>query len=153
MYHHDSIHMTWYPIFLDLRGRKVLVAGAGKVALRKVKGLLEAGAIITLIAPEFDSGFDGLDVNFLRRKVRSSDAKDFALVFAATNDRAANRRLAAAALERGIPANVADSSEECTFLVPARIIHGDIQVAVSTGGRNPRLAVKIRDAIKQAMHA
>ena len=145
--------MTWYPIFLDLSGRKVLVAGAGKVALRKVKGLLEAGAIVTLIAPERDSAFDELEVNYLRRKARSSDAKDFALIFAATNDRAANRRLAAAAMKRGIPANVADSPDECTFLVPARIIHGDIQVAVSTGGRDPRLAVKTRDAIKQAMHA
>lgn len=144
--------MYWYPIFLDLRGRNVLVAGAGKVALRKTKGLLEAGAVVTLIAPERDPAFDRLDVKYLRRKVRSSDVKDATLIFAATNDRAANQRLAAAALRRGIPANIADSPGECTFLVPARFTHGEIQVAVSTGGRDPRLAAKTRDLIKEAMH-
>lgn len=142
--------MTWYPIFLDLRGRKALVAGAGRVALRKTKGLLEAGADVTVIAPQCDAGFDRLDVKYVCRKARPSDSKGFALVFAATNDRAANRSLAAAALKLGIPANVADAPEECTFLLPARFAAGDVQVAVSTGGRDPRLAVKARDAIKRA---
>ena len=143
--------MTWYPIFLDLRGRKVLVAGAGKVALRKTKGLLEAGAAVTVIAPACDPAFDQLDVKYVSRKARPADVKGFALVFAATDDRGANQRLAAAALKTGIPANVADASAECTFLVPARFASGDIQVAVSTGGRDPRIAVKIRDAIKRAI--
>lgn len=145
--------MTWYPIFLDLRGSKALVAGAGRVALRKTIGLLKAGAAVTVIAPQRDPAFDRLDVNYICRKVRPSDAKNAALIFAATNDRAANRRLAAAARKLGIPANVADAPEECTFLVPARYVNGDVQVAVSTGGRDPRLAVKTRDAIKQVFDA
>jgi siroheme synthase-like protein len=151
MYHHDSIHMIWYPIFLDLRGRRALVAGAGKVALRKATGLVEAGAAVTVISPELDPGFDKLNVKYLARKARASDVKGFALVFAATNDRETNRRIAEAALKLGIPANIADSKNECTFLLPARIIKPDIQIAVSTAGRDPRVAVKIRNAIEKAL--
>ncbi len=143
--------MTWYPIFLDLRGRKVLVAGAGKVALRKTKSLLEAGAVVTVIAPETDTAFAALDVRYLARKARPADVKGKSLVFAATNHRETNQRLAQAATKLGIPANIADAPEECTFLVPARYRAQDVHIAVSTGGKDPRIAVKVRDKIRQAL--
>jgi len=138
---HDS---RWYPIFLDLKGRPVLVAGAGRVALRKTKGLLEAGARVTVVAPRWLEEFEGLGVRLVRRAFRVSDLAGAALVFAATNERRTNQRIAVAAKERGMLVNVADSAAECGFLVPARLTRGGVQIAVSTGGRNPRLSAELR---------
>ena len=136
-----SLH---YPIFLDLKDRPVLVAGAGKVALRKTRGLVEAGARVTVVAPEVLPGFDALPVRVHRRRFRASDLAGAVLVFAATDDRAVNRRIGVAARRRGVFANIADSAAECAFLVPARVSRGDVQIAISTGGRSPRLAAELR---------
>ena len=145
--------MIWYPIFLDLRGRSVLVAGAGGVALRKAKALLEAGAEVTVVAPDGQPEFDRLPVVRLRRPFQRGDVRDQALVFAATNDRAVNQAVAAEASRRGIPVNVADSPNECSFLVPARIQEGDLQVAVSTSGKSPKLAVELKKTIQKLLRA
>lgn len=143
--------MTYYPIFLDLRDRPVVVAGAGKVALRKTRGLLEAGAKVTVVAPEALAEFDTLPIRLLRRRFRASDLDGAALAFAATSDRAVNHRIALAARRRGILANIADSPEECDFLVPARVARGGVQIAVSTGGASPRLAAELRRKLEQIL--
>jgi siroheme synthase-like protein len=150
---HDSIGfaMPFYPVFLDLAGRPTLVAGAGKVALRKVKGLLEAGARVTVVSPEALPEFERLGVRLLKRRFRRSDLNGIALAFAATNDRKANRAVALEAARRGIPVNVADCPEECDFLVPARVRSGDVQIAVSTGGRSPRLAAELRRKLESIL--
>ncbi|MGD0497435.1 MAG: bifunctional precorrin-2 dehydrogenase/sirohydrochlorin ferrochelatase [Bryobacteraceae bacterium] len=140
-----------YPVFLNLKDRPVLVVGAGCVALRKVKGLLEAGARVTVVAPEWEPEFETLPVRVVARPFRASDLAGVALVFAATNDRLVNHRIGVAAKGRGIFANIADSAEECGFLVPARVERGNVQVAVSTGGRNPRLAAALRSKIAEAL--
>jgi siroheme synthase-like protein len=133
-----------YPIFLNLKDRAVLVVGAGKIALRKTNGLLEAGARVTVVAPEVLPDFDGLPVRIHRRPFRSSDLAGAALVFAATDDRAVNHSIGVAAKSRGIFANVADSAAECDFVVPARVRRGDVQIAISTGGRSPRVSADLR---------
>ncbi len=143
--------MTYYPVFLDLRGKRVLVVGAGPVALRKTRGLIEAGAEVTVVAPEALAEFSALPVRMLRRPFRASDVRGAALVFAATNSRQVNRRVGQAAGRLGIPANVADAPGECAFLVPARIRRGAVQIAVSTGGRSPRLAAALRRKIESAL--
>ena len=133
-----------YPIFLDLKDRPVLVAGAGKVALRKVRGLLEAGARVTVVAPEWAPEFESLPVRLLRRRFRARDVAGQILVFAATDDRMVNRRIGMAARSRGVFANIADRAAECDFVVPARVERGGVQVAIATGGRNPRMAAELR---------
>jgi siroheme synthase-like protein len=133
-----------YPIYLDLQDQPVLVAGAGQVALRKTRGLLRAGARVTVVAPQSDAAFAGLPVRLVRRRFRISDLRGAVLVFAATDDRRVNHRIAIAAKARGMFANIADSAAECGFLVPARVERGGVQVAVSTGGVNPRLAAELR---------
>src|SRR5690242_13716537 len=85
---------SYYPIFLDLKDRPVLVVGAGKVALRKTRGLLEAGARVTVVAPEHLAEFDKLRVRMVERAFRASDLSGAALVFAATDDRLTNHRIA-----------------------------------------------------------
>jgi siroheme synthase-like protein len=140
-----------YPIYLDLRDRPVLVVGAGKVALRKTKGLLDAGARVTVVAPQHDAAFVTLPVRLLRRRFRTSDLSGAVLVFAATDDRRTNHRIAVAAQARGIFANIADSAAECAFLVPARVERGGVQIAVSTGGVNPRLAAELRRKLERIL--
>jgi siroheme synthase-like protein len=120
------------------------VVGAGRVALRKTRGLVEAGARITVVAPEAEPEFDELPVAMVRRRFRANDLAEVALVFAATNDRLTNHRIAIAAKGKGIFANIADSAEECDFVVPARIQRDQLQIAVSTGGKDPRLSAELR---------
>jgi siroheme synthase-like protein len=145
------MRVRYFPIFLDLAGKPVLVAGAGKVALRKTKGLLEAGAVVTVVAPRWKPEFVKLRVTLRRRAFRASDVRGARLVFAATDDRRVNHAVATAARRRGIPVNVADCRDECDFLVPARITRGNIQVAVSTSGESPRLAVALRRKIEDIL--
>src|SRR5215471_15074625 len=120
--------MKHYPIFLSLKDRPVLVVGAGKVALRKTRGLLDAGARVTVVAPEWERDFESLPVRLVPRNFRASDLGDALLVFAATNDRLTNHRIGVAAKGKGILANVVDSAEECDFVVPARVRRDDIQI-------------------------
>jgi siroheme synthase-like protein len=144
----ETRRKSWYPIFLDLKDRIVLVVGAGAVALRKTKGLVEAGARVTVVAPRHLREFDKLPVRVVEREFRTGDLAGAALVFAATDDRLTNHRIAIAAKGRGIFANVADSAEECGFLVPARLSKAGVQIAVSTGGRNPRLSKELREKLE-----
>ena len=136
--------MKHYPIFLALTGRPVLVVGAGPVALRKTRGLVEAGAQVTVVAPQSAPEFRSLPVRMVTRRFRASDLRGAALVFAATDDRAVNRRIGLAAKRLGILANIADSAEECDFIVPARLERGMVQIAIATGGRSPRLSAALR---------
>src|SRR5690242_19763770 len=136
--------MGYYPVFLDLKDRAVLVVGAGKVALRKTKGLVEAGARVTVVAPEWEAEFEGLKVRLVPRRFRASDLANQMLVLAATDDRLTNHRIGIAAKGRGVFANIADSAEECDFLVPARVQRNGVHIAVSTGGENPRLSSELR---------
>jgi precorrin-2 dehydrogenase/sirohydrochlorin ferrochelatase len=140
-----------YPVFLDLKDRQVLVVGAGKVALRKTRGLLEAGARVTVIAPDWESDFETLPVRLVPRRFRASDLGNAVLVFAATNDRLTNHRIGIAAKGKGVFANIADSAEECHFIVPARVQRGSVQVAISTGGENPRLSAELRKKLEEVL--
>jgi siroheme synthase-like protein len=140
-----------YPVFLDLKDRPVLVVGAGKVALRKTKGLLEAGARVTVIAPAWDPEFESLSVRLVQRRFRASDLAGHVLVFAATNDRLTNHRIGIASKGKGVFANIADSADECHFIVPARVQRGGVQIAISTGGENPRLSAELRKKLDEIL--
>jgi siroheme synthase-like protein len=139
----------WYPLFLDIRGKRVLVVGGGRVALRKAKGVLDAGARVVAVAPEFAAEFADLDVKRLEREFEDDDVEGAALVFAATDSREVNRRVGEAAAARGIVANIADAPEECGFIVPARVEHEGLTVAVSTGGADPSRAAKMKKRLEQ----
>jgi siroheme synthase-like protein len=145
------LKLRHYPVFLDLKDRPVLVAGAGKVALRKTRGLLEAGARLTVVAPECEPEFEDLPVRLVRRRFRASDLAGALLVFAATDDRLTNHRIAIAAKGRGLFANIADSAAECGFLVPARVVRGDVHIAISTGGESPRLSAELRKKLEEIL--
>ena len=129
----------------------MLVVGAGKVALRKTRSLVEAGARVTVVSPECEPEFEELPVRLVRRGFRASDLANALLVFAATNDRLTNHRIGIAAKGRGVFANISDSPEESGFVVPARVNGADLQIAISTGVDNPRLSAELRRQLEELL--
>ena len=144
--------MPYYPICLDISGRPCLVVGGGRVAERKVAGLLEAGAKVTVVSPETTAAIEELArtgrVALIRRAVRPEDIRDVALVIAATDDRQVQAMVHREAEARGILVNVADVPEFCSFILPARVQRGDLSIAVSTSGASPALAKRIRERLE-----
>ena len=140
--------MGFIPIYLEVSGRRCVVIGGGAVAVRKIEGLLEAGAEVTVIAPNVRSAIaklvEGGRVIHIERPYRSGDLGGFVLAFAATDDRDLHRQLAAEAAELGILLNVVDVPELCSFIAPAAVKQGALQVAISTGGASPAFAARLR---------
>ena len=140
--------MGYIPIFLDVSGKPCLVVGGGEVADRKVRALLAAGAEVTIVSPGLGEGLGAVarrgEVHHLARRWRRGEMAGFALVYAATGDASLHREIAAEAGELRIPINVADRPELCTFIAPAMIRRGDLQIAISTGGASPALAARLR---------
>jgi precorrin-2 dehydrogenase/sirohydrochlorin ferrochelatase len=142
--------MGYYPIAIDITGRKCLVVGGGEVALRKVHSLLEAGARVTVIAPEVDPRLAAMEgVEVVAREYLQGDAADCALVFTATDDRSANALVADDANRAGALVNVVDDPDLCSFIAPAVVRRGDLLIAVTTSGRSPALSRRIRIEIEQ----
>ncbi len=137
----------YYMACLDLGGRSVLVVGGGPVALEKVRGLLEAGAQVTVVVPEALPELLSLPVEWLPRGYHSSDLRGRFLVVAATSSTPLNRRIFADAEARGVFCNVVDVPDLCSLILPAVHREGPIAVAVSTGGASPALAQRIRDDV------
>ena len=110
-----------FPIFLDLRGRQVLIFGGGAVALRRAEAVLPYGASVTVVAKEPLPAFGSLPLTVERRAYRPGEIGGAALVLAATDDRAVNAAIAAEAREKGILSNNASDREDCDFFFPALI--------------------------------
>jgi len=141
----------FYPVFLNLRGRRAVVVGGGAVAEQKVLGLLDAGAHVTVVSRETTPRLEDLAaqgaIEVRRRPYRRGDLADAWLAIAATDDRAVNDAVWAEAEEEGIPLNAVDDLDHCSFIAPAIHREGDVTVAVSTSGKSPALAVRLRDRI------
>lgn len=135
-----------FPIMLDVRGRRCVVVGGGRVGVRKAAALLDAGADVTLVAESIaEDAPDGAEL--VPRAWRPEDLDDAALVFACTDDRAANAAIAAEARRRGVLVNAADQPDDCDFHLPACIRRGDVVVAVATGASAPALSGELRDRL------
>ena len=139
----------YYPVNLKIKNKKCVVVGGGKVAERKIKLLLEKGALVTVISPKITSLLEKLwratKVNYLPVTYSPSSLKDAFLVIAASNDRTVNSRVAKDADHLGILVNVVDSPAESSFILPATLNRGDLTIAVSTAGKSPALARKIKE--------
>lgn len=138
-----------FPLFLDLRGRRVLVVGGGGIAARKITALREAGAAVVVGAPVLELGLAALvhegAIRHLHGHFNPSWLDDAWLVVAATDDTAVNRAVADAAASRRIWANIVDDAELTTAQLPARVQRGPLQVAISSGGSAPMLARHLRE--------
>ncbi len=149
----QSEAISYYPVFLNLRGKKCIVIGGGEVALRKVKMLRESGAEVTVISPTFHPRLselaDGKAVHLVERTYRTGDLKEAAIVIAATDSERANRKVAGDALKRKAFVNVVDDPASSDFILPSFFRKGGLVVAVSTGGASPALARKIRTNLER----
>lgn len=145
--------MGYLPIFLDVTTRPCLVVGGGGVAQRKVESLLEAGASVTVVSPSLTPELERYlrqgTIRHLARPYAEGDMTGAALVYCATGDPALGRALHAEALGLGIPINVADLPELCTFIVPAVVHRGRLGIAVSTSGTSPAMAKRIRRRLER----
>ena len=142
---------SYYMACLDLEGRRCLVVGAGSVGVEKAKDLLEAGAQVTVVAPQASGDLHVLPVRWRRKRYQSSDLDGHFLVVAATSFTPLNRRIFADAEARSLLCNVVDVPELCSFIVPAVHRAGPIAIAVSTGGASPVLAQRLRDELGRSI--
>jgi len=143
---------NYYPLFLNLNAQPVIVVGGGKVATRKIRSLLKAGADVTVIAPGIVDAIRRLKrVRLLARTYRSGDLRGARLVVAATDNLDVNRRVCAEAQRRGILANCAAPPEAGNFIVPSVVRRGVVSIAISTAGTKPEHAKALRKKLEKLL--
>jgi siroheme synthase-like protein len=145
--------MSLFPIFVKLQDRLVVVIGGGEIAAGKIDGLLRSGARVRIIAPEVHPAFaepirDG-KVEWLARKFASGDLEGATLVVAATSAPGVNAAVFREAETRGILCNAVDDIENCHFYYGSIVQRGDLQIAISTNGKSPALAQRLRQELEQ----
>lgn len=140
--------MRYYPVNLDIKNRNCLVVGGGDVGTRKAMTLLECGAFVTVVSPVVSPKLLNLAETGLiilkKRSYAETDLNGMFLVICATDNDILNRQVSADAQKLNTLCNVADRPEACNFILPAIVKKGDLIIAVSTSGKSPAFAKKIR---------
>jgi len=144
--------MRYYPINLDIQNRNCLVVGGGGVGTRKVITLLNCGANVTVVSPDLSEqlrkleGSPGLALK--QRTYQSADLEGMFLVIGATDDETLNRQISRDAEQRSTLCNIADRPEICNFILPSIVQRDDLVITISTSGRSPALAKKLRKSLE-----
>jgi len=144
--------MRYYPVHLDIQNRNCLVVGGGGVGTRKVVTLLDCGAQVTVISPVVshqlrDFAKSGL-IKLRQRPYQSGDLDGMFLVIGATDDEGLNRRISSDAEHRNTLCNIADRPEVCNFILPSIVQRDDLVITISTSGKSPALAKKLRKTLE-----
>ena len=146
-----------FPVFIELQGKKVLVAGGGKIAARRIKVLAEFGALVTAAAPqicdEVRSLWEAGRIRWENRPVKREDVEDAFLVIAATDSREANHQVVLWCREAGVSVNAADKKEECDFYFPGIAREGSLIAGVCASGQDHRLAREAAEGIRRLFQA
>lgn len=144
--------MRYYPVFLDITGKRCVVVGGGKVAERKVMGLLAAGALVLVISPELTARLKALaragKVKHVNSRFEKGCLKGAAIAIAASDSKDVNAAVFNEAAKRGILVNTVDDPELCSFIVPSAIKRGDLTIAISTAGKAPALTKRLREELE-----
>ena len=144
--------MRYFPLFLDLHGRPVLVVGGGAVAERKVRLLVASGALVTVVAPSLCTGLAQQatrgEIAYRAAEFRESDLESQRWVIAATDQPAVNREVAGAAEAHGLFVNVVDDAELSSAIMPAIVDRSPLMIAISSGGTAPMLARRVREQME-----
>ncbi len=140
--------MDYLPIFMNVKGRLCLVVGAGEVGRRKAGVLLDAGAAVRVVAPDADR-VEGVEA--IKARFEENHLEGVTLVIAATDDRSVNQRVSELARQRGIPVNVVDDPELCSFIMPAILDRSPLMVAFSSGGASPVLTRMMRGKLESVI--
>ena len=150
-----------FPIFFKLEGRRCVVVGAGTIASQKLEGLMDSGADVRIIAPRATEAIQALaraghvagKVVWLQEKFQPAHLDGAFLAIAATGDPEVNGQVFRAARERGVLCNAVDDPERCDFFYPSVVRRGDLQIAISTAGKSPALAQRIRKELEEQFDA
>ena len=144
--------MKLLPLYFDLQQKNCLVVGAGGVAARKIEALLMAGARVHVVAPVISGLVSDLQsnqsVSIDNRAFVPADLEDMYLVIAASNDPKLNEQISDLAHEKGIPVNVADNPQSCSFLMPSIVNRDPVQISISTGGSSPVLTRVLKSKLE-----
>lgn len=144
----------YYPVFLNLAGKRCIILGGGTIAQGKIAALRDAGASITVISPQATDGIKRAaqrgHVAFIPREYQPGDLDGAFLAVAATNVWHVNRQIFEEAEQRGVLLNVVDDPDQCTFIAPSIVRRDPVTLAVSTGGASPALARKMRETLTHA---
>ena len=147
--------LAYYPMFLNISGKKCVVVGGGRVALRKVRALLEHGASIEVISPDLCPELIELAergrIHTSRRHYQPGDLQKALIAIAATDNSDINQQVVKEAQSEAVLVNVADDLENSDFIVPSYARRGGVTIAVSTAGRSPALARKIRTRLEKEL--
>jgi siroheme synthase-like protein len=145
--------MSLFPIFVKLQGRLVVVIGGGEIAQQKLGGLLQAGARVRVVAPEVNEAVAQLirseQIEWVQRKFAAEDLHGATLVIAATSAPGVNASVFRKAEARGILCNAVDDIENCHFYYGSIVQRGDLQIAISTNGKSPALAQRLRQELEK----
>jgi precorrin-2 dehydrogenase / sirohydrochlorin ferrochelatase len=141
----------YFPITLNVEGKEVAVIGGGEVALRKVKSLLAYGSKITVISPELAEGFKDIcnEITYVKELYSETLIRDADIVIAATSSREINREIGKFCKSQRILCNIADDSLLSDFIIPSTIKRGDLLISISTSGKSPSLAGKIKRELEE----
>src|SRR3989338_2032224 len=144
---------VYYPIFLDLSGKRCVVVGGGRIAERKCSTLIKTGARITVISPNITKRLTGYRekglIRHIPRQYRIGDIKSAFIVIAATDSGETNQKVAKEVLAAGKLLNVVDVPSQCNFIVPSVLRRGLLTIAISTGGASPAMAKAIRKELQR----
>jgi precorrin-2 dehydrogenase/sirohydrochlorin ferrochelatase len=145
--------MRYYPINLDLQNRNCLVVGGGPVSTRKVKTLLECGAKVTVVSPVVTNPLRLLSrdnsIILKEKPYQPADLDGMLLVIGATDNEALNQQISTDARDREVLCNIADRPEICDFILPSIVHRGDLVIAISTSGKSPAFAKKLRKDLEK----
>jgi siroheme synthase-like protein len=145
----------YYPIFIDVEERDVVIIGGGNVCARKAETMMRYGARVTIVSPEITAEIAEWEaerkLEVRRKRYADSDLEGATIVIASTDDTSVNEQVAADCRRRRIPVNVVDVTPLCEFIVPAIIEKDGIQIAVSTGGKSPAIARTLKEDLQRAV--
>lgn len=143
----------YYPINLNVEGKRCVVVGGGAVSERKVKQLLYCGARVKVVSPEITLGLRTLarkhKIVFKNKKVSLRDLSNAYLVISAAGDRETNLLVSSYCRKKHILVNVVDAPQECDFILPSVVRQGELTISISTGGISPALSKKIRQDLEK----
>ncbi|OGP51987.1 MAG: hypothetical protein A2Y79_11975 [Deltaproteobacteria bacterium RBG_13_43_22] len=145
--------MRYYPVFLNLQNVPCLVIGGGQVGERKVRTLQSCSARVNLVSreltPYLEKEVEQGRITLLASTYQTEYLQEMFLVIGATDDPELNKKIGHEALARGILCNIVDKPKECNFILPSLVCRGDLTIAVSTAGKSPALAKRIRQELEQ----
>lgn len=145
--------MSYYPVLIHLDGEKVVVVGGGPVAERKIETLLEYGADVQVVSrdltPRLRKYSEGGTIGFLGQEFNEDCLEEAFMVIAATDNPRLNHQVSKKAKEKGLLVNAVDQPSDCNFIVPSILRRGDFLIAVSTSGKSPALAKKVREELEE----